>query len=509
MLPGKPKGKIEQTNITLFGKVPPQDIELETAVLGALILEGGPEKGKLISILKDWMFYREAHRQILIAIQELYLAGAPVDILTVTAKLREMKTLEAVGGPYYITTLTNRVVSSDNTEYHIRLLQQYGMRRQLIQIANNCMNAAFDESVDVFDLIDKTDKEINAVNVSKGESVLKGNRNVSQVVGTMMNAPKSSSIQLYYQTGWKRFDSLVSLGANKIVLVAGGAKMGKTRFVSSMFFRMLETYKDMSILWVTLEDSAEDIVIHFLSSKVYVKGKDIKKKNFSSTLMPFINSAMDIWSTFDIEFVDKTLNIKTIGTLFKIFCSKRLGRFCALVIDNILSLNDRVDMKNELNSFYDYVMNEVLSIRQETKGLIVPVHHFRDAQQDKENLKEGYRPRLTDMKGTEAFRRVPNQVLLINTPGKYKDLLSEYKGDMKENLKKMFIVDVGASREDDNVGETDGVIHMLSSLDYNVFQEVDYYDPTQGMEGKNVYFAPIDPEVLANEKALKSNDPPF
>ena len=468
-----------------FGKVPPQAVDLEEAVLGALILEGRLEKRRLLRVLSSEVFYKEAHRIIYEAMCEMADRGDPIDMLTVTNELKVRGDLEKAGGLFYITMLTNRVASADNTDYHIHILLQYSIKREIIKIGSNMVRDGYDDCTDPFDILEKYIHQLESVHCSKAEGLNIDNSKATQRVSKIFaTSNKSSSILLFYQTGWPRFDSLVSLGGNKIVLVAGAAKHGKTRLTAAMIFSLLDRYPEISVKWVTLEDSAEDIVMHYLSSKVYVKGKDLKKKNFNSSLMPVINKYLDKWSKYDVEFIDKSLEIKDIGAIFLDFVNKRPGRFCILIIDNILSLKDRVNMKYDLNGFYDYAMNEVLQIRQATKALIIPIHHFRDAQQDKDNLRDGYRPRLTDMKGTEAFRRVPNQVLLVNYPGKYKDLLAEYKGDAKENLKKMFVIDVSASREDETIDEQDGVIHMFASLDYNTFKEVDYYDPTTGMDGK-------------------------
>lgn len=473
------------------------------------MLEGKIEKKRLLRLLRTEAFYKESHQVIYDAMCAMAERDDPIDILTVTNELRVRGDLETAGGPYYITMLTNRVASSENTHYHIHIILQYAIKREIIRIGSEMVRLGYEDDTDPFELLETSIRQLETIHYAKAEGLNIDNTRATQRVTSMFMRTKGNNILLFYQTGWKRFDSLVSLGMNKIVLVAGAAKHGKTRFVASMIFSLLDQYPEISVKWVTLEDSAEDIVMHYLASKVYVKGKDLKKQNFRAELMPVINKYLDRWSKYDVDFIDKSLEIKDIGVIFQDFVNKRPGRFCILIIDNILSLKDRVNMKYDLNGFYDFAMNEVLQIRQQTKALIIPVHHFRDAQQDKDNLRDGYRPRLTDMKGTEAFRRVPNQVLLINYPGKYKDLLAEYKGEAKENLKKMFVVDVSASREDETIDEHDGVIHMFASLDYNVFQEVDYFDPTKGLEGKMQYFTPVDTDDHETTPAPPSDAMPI
>ncbi|HPS62903.1 MAG TPA: hypothetical protein PLK82_07570 [Bacteroidales bacterium] len=142
-----------------------------------------------------------------------------------------------------------------------------------------------------------------------------------------------------------------------------------------------------------------------------------------------------------------------------------------LVVDNIISLDDADDFKHDMNTFIDNVMRNLLKCRQKTYGLIIAVHHFNDAEQNKENLKSGYRPVIKDMKGTEAFRRVTNQVLLINSFNIYKDLMNEYSGDEYKILNYLFIVDTVKNRED-KISDSDSLIHFFTELAYNQFLEI-------------------------------------
>src|SRR5688572_5019562 len=105
------------------GKLPPQALDLEEAVLGAMMIEK-EAINEAIDILSPDSFYKDAHKRIFSAIQELFQDSQPIDISTVTARLRSKGELDLVGGPYYITQLTNRVASSANIEYHARIIQQ-------------------------------------------------------------------------------------------------------------------------------------------------------------------------------------------------------------------------------------------------------------------------------------------------------------------------------------------------------------------------------------------------
>ncbi|MFN9800166.1 MAG: DnaB-like helicase N-terminal domain-containing protein, partial [Bacteroidota bacterium] len=118
-----------------MGKLPPQAMDLEEAVLGALMIDADALNA-VIDILKPDSFYKEAHAQIFTAITELFQKGQPVDLLTVTHALRKSGTIELVGGPLFISQLTNRVASSANVETHARIIAQKFIQRELIRISN-------------------------------------------------------------------------------------------------------------------------------------------------------------------------------------------------------------------------------------------------------------------------------------------------------------------------------------------------------------------------------------
>src|SRR5215207_3038142 len=146
----------------IYGKVPPQAKDLEEAVLGAMMLEKGAFDA-VIEILKPECFYVDAHQRIFKAMQGLANKSQPIDILTVVEELRSREELEMVGGPYYVTKLTNAVVSSANIEAHARIILQKFIQRELIRISGEIISDAYEDSTDVFDLLDQAESKIYEV----------------------------------------------------------------------------------------------------------------------------------------------------------------------------------------------------------------------------------------------------------------------------------------------------------------------------------------------------------
>jgi len=145
-----------------MGKLPPQAIELEEAVLGALMLEK-EALTKVIDILREESFYKDSHKKIFGAIKRLFQRSEPIDILTVTNELKRNEELESVGGAYYISQLTSRIASSANIEYHARIVLQKYIQRELISFSSETIESAYDNTLDVFELLDKAEKRLFSI----------------------------------------------------------------------------------------------------------------------------------------------------------------------------------------------------------------------------------------------------------------------------------------------------------------------------------------------------------
>ena len=138
------------------GKVVPQAVDLEEAVLGAMMLEADAVNA-VIDILDSRSFYKPAHQKIYAIIQKLFNDSEPIDLLTVTSALKQSGELELVGGSYAVANLTTRIASTANVEFHARIISQKHIQRELIRVSSNIIEKAFDEKTDVFDLLDEAE----------------------------------------------------------------------------------------------------------------------------------------------------------------------------------------------------------------------------------------------------------------------------------------------------------------------------------------------------------------
>ncbi|MFT4832636.1 MAG: replicative DNA helicase, partial [Psychroserpens sp.] len=153
--------KIDQSALINLerGKIPPQAIDLEEVVIGAMMID---KKGvdEVIDILHPDVFYKDAHRFIYEAIFKLFETSEPVDLLTVSSQLKKDGKLEAAGGDFYLIKLTQKVASSAHIEFHARIILQKYIQRSLIKISSEIIQEAYEDSTDVFDLLDTAEAKL-------------------------------------------------------------------------------------------------------------------------------------------------------------------------------------------------------------------------------------------------------------------------------------------------------------------------------------------------------------
>jgi replicative DNA helicase len=167
---GQVRKRSEELSDYVFGKVPPQALALEEAVLGAIMLDKDA-MSVVLDILRADSFYTEAHQAIFKAMLRLFEHSQPIDLLTVMEQLKKAGDLETVGGPAYLAALTNKVASAANIEFHARIIAQKFIQRELIRVSTTIIRDAFEDTTDVFDLLDTAEQGLFSIaekNMSRG-----------------------------------------------------------------------------------------------------------------------------------------------------------------------------------------------------------------------------------------------------------------------------------------------------------------------------------------------------
>jgi len=476
----KRKPKTQTIIIDNLGRVQPQDTTTERYILGAILLAyKNIDCQKILQSAKPEHFWLEQHRIVYTAIQELWGTDSPIDILTVTDQLRHSGELEQVGGPIFVAELTNGIGNTGHLLYWFyHIVYPLYLRRKIIEVSARSMQVAYDDTVEIFDELDQLIEELSQC---KPDVLFKPSHTANSVgedfiqsMGLTEEETEEPVIQVKkYLTRHKKFNDIVGICGNKIITLAGHKASLKSRFSNELVTSLMEDYPDeVACYWVSLEDSAEEQLRIYLSRKVLIRPELIKFGTFDKLFRPTLHKWVKKFQSFDCKIRDSSVKIRDIGVAFKQFCAERPDKLCILIIDNVLSLADREDYKRDPNQMYDDIGAEILNIKRSTHGLILPIHHFNDEASAKSELPNGYRPRIVNMKGTEVWRRISFQTILINYPRYYKDLVAQYSGDQKTILENILILDVAtnrAHREDDS--ET--LLRYFVEPDYDLFYEID------------------------------------
>ena len=260
------------------GKLPPQAIDLEEAVLGAMMID---KKGidDVIDILHPEAFYEKKHQEIYAAIYALFQNSEPIDLATVSHKLTTEGKLEVAGGNFYLIQLTQKVASSAHIEFHSRIILQKYIQRRLITISSEIIENAYDETTDVFDLLDDAEGklfEVTQGNLKKGAEVAESL--VQQAINKIQEISNKEGMS-GLATGFTKLDALTSgWQPSDLIIIAARPGMGKTAFVISMAKNMAIDFNQAVALF-SLEMSSVQLITRMISSETGLTSEKLRKGN--------------------------------------------------------------------------------------------------------------------------------------------------------------------------------------------------------------------------------------
>lgn len=260
------------------GKIPPQAVDIEEVVLGAMMID---KKGidEAIDILSPDAFYKDAHKNIFEAIHFLFQDGQPIDLLTVAAQLKKEKKLELVGGEYYLIQLTQKVSSSAHIEFHCRIILQKFIQRSLIKISNEIIEEAYDEGADVFDLLDHAESKLYEVtqgNIKKSSETAQSL--VTQALKQIEEISNKEGLS-GIPSGFDKLDELTSgWQPSDLIIVAARPGMGKTALTLSMA-RNISVVHNIPVAFFSLEMSSVQLITRLISSETGLSSEKLRTGN--------------------------------------------------------------------------------------------------------------------------------------------------------------------------------------------------------------------------------------
>lgn len=421
---GNLKRRGEELSDFVFGKVPPQAVPLEEAVLGAIMLEKDALT-VVLDILRPASFYTDAHQLIFKAMMRLFEKSHPIDMLTVTEELKKSGELDAAGGAYYLVELTNKVASAANIEYHARIIAQKFIQRELIQVSSKIIKSSFEDTTDVFQLLDDAEQGLFAI----------AQQNMSRTIDSMSSLASKIIKQLEelkdredgltgVPTGFTDLDRLTSgWQPSDLVIIAARPGMGKTSFVLSLAKNAALDFKK-AVAVFSLEMSSIQLAQRIVSMDAEISGHKMRNGQLEDYEWQQLHSSIEKISEAPI-FIDDTPGINIFELRAKCRRLKMQHDIQLVIIDYLQLMSGGSDNQRGNRE------QEVSAISRALKGLAkelnVPVLALSQLSRAVEIRGGSKRPQLSDLRESGSIEQDADQVAFIYRP-EYYDILEDEEG---------------------------------------------------------------------------------
>lgn len=419
--------QVKDLSTLVFGKIPPQSRELEEAVLGAVMLEKAAFD-VVVEQLKPECFYVDANQRIFKAMISLAGKNSPIDLLTVVEELKSTGELEIVGGPYYLTKLTNFVVSAANIETHCRIILQKFIQRELIRISGEIIGQAYEDSTDVFDLLDDAEAKlfditnnhlkknfdsIDKVLVKTIQRIEDMRNRQEEITGVPSGFPSLDKVTY----GWQKSD---------LVILAARPAVGKTAFALNLARNAaLHPTKPTAVAVFSLEMSSAQLVARILSAESEIWLEKISRgKMEDHEMQQLYKKGIQPLSTAPI-FIDDSAALNIFELRAK--CRRLVQKHgVGLVLIDYLQLMSGGGEGRNSNREQE-ISTISRNLKQLAKELDIPVIALSQLSREVEKRKEGNKmPQLSDLRESGAIEQDADMVMFIYRPEYYEMNANEF-----------------------------------------------------------------------------------
>ena len=413
---GERKLKATPTN-QIEGKLQPQAIELEQAVLGALLIDNESLSDAIDSLQAEY-FYVPKHQKIFEAIVNLFNNTKPVDILTVSEELKRLEYFENIGGLAYISELTNNVASSSNTEFHARIIAEKFIKRSLINISRRISTDAFDDAVDIFDLLNNAEAELFTVtegtlrkSYDKMSTLIKG---ALENIETLRNKEDGLS---GIPSGFTNLDRVTSgWQQSDLVICAARPGMGKTAFALTMA-RNIAVEHNTPIGFFSLEMSSEQLVNRLIASEAELGASKLRKGDLADHEMVQLHEKIKHLSEAPI-FIDDTPAL----TIFELRAKARRlvkNHGVKIIMIDYLQLMQAGGNSGNREQEISTISRSLKGIAKELKIPVIALSQVNRGVESRTGV-GSKRPMLSDLRESGAIEQDADIVTFIYRPEYYK-----------------------------------------------------------------------------------------
>jgi replicative DNA helicase len=412
----------------VFGKVPPQAKELEEAILGAIMLEKSAFD-VVVEILKPECFYVEVHQRIYKAMQALAIKSLPIDLLTVVEELKFREDLDFVGGPYFVSKLTNSVVSSANIEAHARIVLQKFIQRELIRISGEIIGDAYEDSTDVFDMLDDAESKLFEItnnhlrkNFDSIDSVLV---KTIQRIEDMRNRQDDIT---GVPTGFASLDRITyGWQPTDLIILAARPSVGKTAFALNLArSAALHPTKPTAVGFFSLEMSSSQLVQRILSAESEIWLEKISRGKLEEHEMKQLyKRGIERLSKAPI-YIDDSAALNIFELRAKCRRLKNKHNVGIIIIDYLQLMSGSADRNSNREQEISRISRDLKSLAKE---LQVPIIALSQLSREVEKRKEGNKmPQLSDLRESGAIEQDADMVMFLYRP-EYYDITANEMGE--------------------------------------------------------------------------------
>jgi replicative DNA helicase len=494
----KPTSKQPILQDMMPGKLPPQAVELEEAVLGALMLDKNAV-AEVIDLLQPESFYYDSHQKIFKAIHALFHQTQPIDILTVTQQLRKSGDLELAGGAYYITQLTNRVASAANIEYHSRIVLQKFIQRELIRISSDIIKDAYEETSDVLELLDRAERNLFSIAESNIRRKYEDMHSlISKAIKEVEIASKQESGVTGVPSGFTELDR-VTAGWQKsdLIIVAARPGMGKTAFTLSLAKNAAVKF-NKPVAFFSLEMSSIQLVNRMIAAETEISTEKLRKGELADYEWQQLNMKVTPLTNAPI-FIDDTpaLSVFELRAKCRRLASEK--KISLIIIDYLQLMTGGGDNKNgNREQEISHISRSLKSIAKELSVPIIALSQLSRAVESRAG--QSKRPQLSDLRESGAIEQDADMVMFIYRP--------EYYGltETEDNLPTTNLAEIIVAKNRNGALKTVNlkfIGHLTKFTDMNEFDFVDESLPA------------ITPNQNVNERIVRNSrmndmeEPPF
>lgn len=422
----------------VYSKVQPQAKDVEEAILGGILMDAEFGSGELgydvKNILNPEDFYVDNHQRVCRAIYQLLEENKRPISLSVVQWLREKQELETCGGPFFISTLTSKVVNTTNTLHHSRIVKQYSIARKLISVSGEILGLAHEEGTDVFSLLEIAERRFYEINQEIEEITTVDKSQTLVNVGRMFEERRSTEdTSKFLKSGLKDFDGIIGYFKPAVYVIAARPAMGKTDIIIQMICNIA---KEHEVGFISAEMTDEEIYQRMicntaeLDNEVWIKEPHLITKDDEDRFMFGMAHAYNL----KLHVESRTNRIDRIVNKIKFWVRKLGVRIVFIDFLQILTIVDELAKYMTDVQIINYILEQIRSASKELKIPIVLL-----SQLNRELYKRGNKePGLSDLKGSGKIEEIAYMICFLHRP-EYYDITEDDEGESTKGLMYMMI----------------------------------------------------------------------